>query len=163
MRPYAPISSIVCAIRTSFTQLLQRQHLRRPYHVIDAHIVPLVQQMNSHRGISTVASCQGHHFGARPSYVYFKASPLFAQALEAALRDARSKRELNFFWALKGIFDESCQLTFLLSSPELDERVYSIFWAPYMFWRGRKAIDQDLHTIGRLISQGQPAMTARPL
>ncbi|WP_174874916.1 hypothetical protein [Vogesella oryzae] len=163
MRPYTPISSIVCAIRTSFTQWLHRQHLGRPYHVIDAHIVALVQLMNSHHGICTVASCQGHHLGARPPYVYFKATTPFVQALEAALRDARSKQELNFYWVLKGLLDENCQLTFLLSSSELDERVYSIFWAPYMFWRGRKAIDQDLHTIGRLISEGQPAMTARPL
>jgi len=161
MRPYAPISRIVCAIRATFTLL--HQQLRKPYHVIDAHIVTLVQLMDSYRGIDTVASCQGHYFGARPPYVYFKTPLPFAQALEATLRDAQSKHELNFFWALRGVFDDNCQLTFLLSSPELDECVYSMSWAPYMFWRGRKAIDQDFHSIGRLISQSQPVMRARPL
>lgn len=148
-----PKQSVLQVIPTVLARLLKRE--TRPYHVLDPHIAPLVHKMNSHGDIRTVASCQGHFFGSRPPYVYFKAPIGLVQQIEAALRDAHSNQALNFFWALKGIFDENCQLTFLLYSPELDTSVFTALLPPLELSYGRSAINQDFQTIGELISANQ--------
>lgn len=82
----------------------------------------------------------------KPPYVYFKAPAKTAAKFEQLLReDAMAPHpRLNAMWTIVGRFDESYEMTYLLHSPELDERACGLFTAAWYFWLYRQEIDRDL-------------------
>lgn len=154
----ATLKRTVLRIHSYHFSLFKRH--KRPYHELDPHIAPLVGQMNRHGDMTTIASCQGHPFGTKSPYVYFKSSVQAAQQLEASLREACGDRQLNYFWSIKGIFDDQCQLTFLLYSPELDQHVHSLLRSTLAFCLQRSQLDHDFELIGHLIERISPLLTA---
>jgi len=147
----APLKRTVLRIHDHCLGLLKRH--KRPYHELDQHIAPLVGLMNRHDDIQTVASCQGHPFGTKSPYIYFKSPVQTAQQLEVFLREACMGRQLNYFWSIKGIFDDQCQLTFLLYSPELDQHVHSLLRSTLTFCLLRSQLDHDFEFIGHSIGR----------
>jgi hypothetical protein len=123
------------------------------YADIDPGIAPLVEQFAQIPGVKTVASCQGHPTGCRSPYIYFSSTVETAEKIEAQVRDTLSQDQLNYYWSMKGIFNQDSRLTFLLYSPELRRLARGTWSALYHLGLRRQAVDQDLHTIGQLIAE----------
>lgn len=82
----------------------------------------------------------------KPPYVYFKAPAKTAAKFEQLLREdsIAPHPRLIAKWTVVGMFDENYEMTYLLRSPELDERAYDLFTAAWCFWLHRHKIDSDL-------------------
>lgn len=126
----------------------------RSYSEIDPKVKPLVEKMNATGLIRTIASCQGHGAFGKPPYIYFKASAKTAAAIEYLLRNQAMLDNLMLqkMWIIQGQFDENFELTFLLHSPEYNEKSYSLL-NPLFFGLFRKQLDTELLLLCRVIDQ----------
>lgn len=125
---------------------------KRLYSEIEPKVKPLVDKMNTTGLIRTVASCQGHGIFGKPPYVYFKAPVSIAASIEQLLREAQVSDDarLQKAWVIEGRFDENYELTFLLHSPEYQEKSHSLL-ALAFFWLFRKRIDAELLFLASVI------------
>ncbi|MDT7518611.1 hypothetical protein RAE19_07810 [Rhodoferax sp. TBRC 17660] len=115
------------------------------YDEIDPGIKPLVDAMNATGVIKTIASCQGHASYGMPPYVYFNSTVEVAGLIERQLRKSKIDSAISFGgdWTIQGMFDEHCELRFILYSPFYHERSETLF-APIEFTLYRRTIAKDL-------------------
>lgn len=116
--------------------------------VVEPRIRELVAVMNAGT-ISTIASCEGH-WGplgmCRSPYVFFKADPTIAAAIERRIRGAcwSEKAEFNRDWVISGSFDGEFELRFTIETPSP--------WPPWqMPWQFRRTLDEDFAVLTRLL------------
>lgn len=133
--------------------------VKTPYEVIDPQIKPLVDRMNATEVIQTVASCQGHDYifwGYSDPYVYFKAPVNLVGLIEQQLREEylRIPQRLTAAWAIQGIFDNNCEITFLLFSPKYRHGFkQSTFESIFSLGLNRKQLDYELLYLAGLIEK----------
>jgi hypothetical protein len=137
-------------------------------HLIDEKMESLANCMSATGQIKVIAAHQGTG-NARIVYVYFKTSTEFASALEKYLRhgDKREHLKLNFYWWVRGYFNENYELVFMLKTnafknswvtkwiEPLIGRGFSQFWSLRV---NRKKINCDLATLEQVILD----VTGRP-
>lgn len=126
----------------------------RAYHEIDPSIKPLVDSMNATGVIKTIASCQGHASYGMPPYVYFNTTVEVAGLIERQLRKSKIDNATSFGgdWIIRGMFDEHCELRFILYSPFYHERSETLF-APIEFALYRRTIAKELLSLVGEIDQ----------
>ncbi|WP_146187718.1 hypothetical protein [Limnohabitans sp. T6-5] len=123
--------------------------------IIEAKIKTLVDTMNGTGDIETVASCEGHWWGGRAPYIYFKSSAKVAQSIERNIRSFcwSEKSDSNFDWVISAQFNEQFDLTFQLHSPLLDRLSESTWKSIWTLGLHRNRIDSDLSTLTKLLNQ----------
>lgn len=132
---------------------------KTPYEVIDPRIKPLVDRMNATGIIQTVASCQGHNYvlwGYSDPYVYFKAPVKLVGLIEQMLREENlnTPSRLNAGWMTQGMFDDNCEITFLLFSPKYRYGLgQTIFEYIFSLGLARKQLDYELLYLATLIEK----------
>lgn len=123
---------------------------KKPYHIIDEKIRPLVDVLNALEGVETVASCEGHCSPGDTPYVYFKAPVAFARTLAKELREAPEQGMVHAGWEITSVFNENYQLAFSLRSARHEMEAWSTIGQLYrLFFRRR--IDADIRCIAALV------------
>ena len=127
---------------------------KRPYFEIEPKIKPLVDALNRHADIRTIASCQGHYYG-KSHYVYFQSTVEIAGLIARKLRDISilDKPILMTDWEIYGMFNQDFVLTFLLHSPDYRQRGTSLVQAMWLFGWKRRKLDAELLTLGCIVNQ----------
>lgn len=126
---------------------------RKPYHVIEPHIQPLVDVLNNIEGVATIASCQGHVFKNFP-YVYFKVSDVnVARTLKQCVEEysmaefsSSSPHPFCYYWDLQGRFNTEFELCFSLFS----HRYAPLFWDLGFH---RKRANREIERLAQHITQ----------
>lgn len=113
---------------------------------IEPGVAPLVDVMNAHPAIRTIASCHGHIERGTGPYVYFAAPITLASAIERALcADAHGARRLRTPWRVSARFDGAFELRFSLGAPRYDVA------APYSLVLSRRRLDRDLAVLTNIV------------
>lgn len=120
---------------------------RKPYHVIEPHIQPLVDVLNNIEGVATIASCQGH-IGRSYPYVYFSVQSVETARLIKRWLDEDIESASLFHWDLKGHFNPQLELGFAL---------YSHRYSP-LFWElgfHRKRANREIERLAKYIEDAR--------
>ncbi|WP_194945225.1 hypothetical protein [Limnohabitans sp. DM1] len=121
--------------------------------IIEAKIKTLVDTMNGTGDIETVASCEGHWWGGRAPYIYFKSSAKVAQMIERNIRSVcwSEKSDSNFDWVISAQFNEQFDLTFQLHAPLLDRLSQSVWHSFWALGFRRNRIDRDFSVLNQVL------------
>ncbi|WP_394168068.1 hypothetical protein [Photobacterium piscicola] len=106
---------------------------KQPYSVIDEHIKPAVDGLNSIDGVETIASCHGHLIGHMDSpYVYFKAPVDIATYLHNHIWNAT--KDSTIYWEITGRYNCESELCFSLRSPPFRVCLSPSIFTPMAIW-----------------------------
>ncbi|GIU48830.1 hypothetical protein TUM4438_31090 [Shewanella sairae] len=130
---------------------------KQPYTVIDKHIKPAVDMLNSIDGVETIASCHGHLFGhIEAPYIYFKAPTDTAAYLHKQIWTTTQHKSI--YWVIEGRYNSECELCFSLRSPPCELAYYHFFSRLRLFGYRRLELEQSMLELAQLIKSASKTL-----
>ena len=123
---------------------------KQPYSVIDEHIRPAVDGLNSIDGVETIASCHRHLIGHMDSpYVYFKAPVDIATYLHNHIWNAT--KDSTIYWEITGRYNGESELCFSLRSPPLEYAYHHPFLRLWLLGCQRRKLEKSMFLLAKEI------------